>query len=151
MIIFMKVKSSTQNSHKQASTLGDEIRQLRKAHSMTLAELSNKCGRSVSFLSKIERNQARPSLTAMQDIAEALEAPVGWFFQNDGPTPADERPYIVRTNRRRRLTYSQFATTDYLGMEDHLLSATLDGQLALGISRYSPGGNSGDDFILPSR
>ena len=31
-------------------------------------------------------------------------------------------------------------------MEDHLLSASLDGELALGISRYSPGGNSGDDL-----
>ena len=146
IIIFMKVESNIENSPKQANQLGDEIRQLRKAHNLTLVELSQKCGRSVSFLSKIERGQARPSLTAMQDIAEALEAPVGWFFENDGPLPADERPYIVRANRRRRLTYSQLSTTDYLGMEDHLLSATLDRQLALGISRYAPGGNSGDDL-----
>ena len=142
----MKVKSTTQSKHKQATKLGEEIRQLRKAHNLTLVQLSDICGRSVSFLSKIERNQAKPSLTAMQDIAEALGAPVGWFFQNDGPVPAEERPYIVRANRRRRLTYSHFADADYLGMEDHLLSASLDGKLALGISRYSPGGNSGDDL-----
>ena len=142
----MKLKSNSDFNHNKTIKLGEEIRQLRKAHAMTLSQLSDACGCSVSFLSKIERNQARPSLTAMQDIAEALGAPVGWFFQNDGPVPADERPYIVRHNRRRRLTYSQFADTAYLGMEDHLLSASLDGELALGISRYSPGGNSGDDL-----
>ena len=145
-LFFMKLKSDTSFNHKKTSKLGEEIRQLRKAHSMTLVQLADACGRSVSFLSKIERNQARPSLTAMQDIAEALGAPVGWFFQNDGPVPADERPYVVRHNRRRRLTYSQITDTAYLGMEDHLLSATLDGELALGISRYQPGGNSGDDL-----
>ena len=142
----MNLKSNTTIYHKKTTKLGEEIRQLRKAHGMTLARLSEACGRSVSFLSKIERNQAKPSLTAMQDIAEALGAPVGWFFQTDGPVAADERPYIVRHNRRRRLTYSQFTDTAYLGMEDHLLSATLEGELALGISRYSPGGNSGDDL-----
>lgn len=126
--------------------LGEEIRQLRKARHLTLAQLSSASGKSVSFLSKIERNQARPSLTALQDIAEALGAPVGWFFQNDGPVHADERPFIVRHKRRRRLTYSDFTDTNYLGMEDHLLSASLDGELALGISRYLPGGNSGDDL-----
>lgn len=142
----MKLKSNSETNHDKTVKLGEEIRQLRKAHGMTLAQLSDNCGCSVSFLSKIERNQARPSLTAMQEIAEALGMPVGWFFQNDGPVPADERPFIVRRNRRRRLTYSQFSDTAYLGMEDHLLSASLDGELALGISRYSPGGNSGDDL-----
>lgn len=142
----MKLKSSSTINYKETVNLGEEIRQLRKAHHMTLAQLSAACSRSVSFLSKIERNQARPSLTAMQDIAEALGAPVGWFFQSDGPVPAEERPYIVRHNRRRRLTYSQFTDTTYLGMQDYLLSATLDGELALGISKYSPGGNSGDDL-----
>ena len=76
----MKLKSNTDINHKKTVKLGEEIRQLRKAHSMTLSQLSEACGCSVSFLSKIERNQARPSLTAMQEIAEALGAPVGWFF-----------------------------------------------------------------------
>ena len=30
-------------------------------------------------------------------------------------------------------------------MHDHLLSANLNGQLALGISRYEPGASTGDD------
>ena len=130
----------------QSLQLGEELRSLRKAHGFTLKALAAKSGKSVSFLSKIERGQARPSITALQDIAEALNVQIGWFFQNDGPVPADERPYIVRADRRRRLTYSSMTSTDYMGFEDHLLSANLDGQLALGISRYEPGGTAGDDL-----
>lgn len=126
--------------------LGDEIRQLRKARALTLDQLSRLCGRSTSFLSKIERGAARPSLTALQDIAQALDVQIGWFFDESEPVPDEERPFIVRSGRHRRLTYSDMASTDYLGLEDHLLSAGLDGDLALGMSRYQPGGSTGDDM-----
>lgn len=126
--------------------LGDELRGLRRAQRLTLQDLAAKSGKSVSFLSKIERGLARPSITALQDIAEALGVAIGWFFQTDGPVPAEERSYIVRAGRRRRLTYSGVSTTDYMGFEDYLLSANLDGQLAMGISHYQPGGTSGDDL-----
>ncbi len=139
-----------QNPNPEASDevvlLGDELRSLRKAHGLTLKALAERSGKSVSFISKIERGLARPSITALQDIAEALSVPIGWFFQTDGPVPADEKPYIVRADRRRRLSYSGFSATDYMGVEDYLLSANLDGQLALGMSRYEPGGTAGDDL-----
>ena len=103
---------------------------------------------TVSFLSKIERGLARPSVTALQEIADALGVPAGWFFDNDGPVSANERPYIVRADRRRKLSFSNLSDTSYMGLEDHLLSATLDGNLALGISTYQPGGHSGDDLSV---
>ncbi len=126
--------------------LGEEIRDLRKARELTLEQLSQLCGRSPSFLSKIERGAARPSLPALQDIAEALGVQIGWFFDESEPVPHEERPFIVRAGRHRRLTYSDMANTDYLGLEDHLLSAGLDGNLAFGMSRYAPGGSTGDDM-----
>ncbi|MEP1110073.1 MAG: cupin domain-containing protein, partial [Nitratireductor sp.] len=64
----------------------------------------------------------------------------------EGPVAANERPYVVRAGRRRRLTYSGVASTDYMGFQDHLLSANLDGELAMGMSRYEPGGSTGDDL-----
>ena len=33
-----------------------------------------------------------------------------------------------------------------MGFEDHLLSASLDRQLAMGVSTYQPGGSTGDDL-----
>lgn len=126
--------------------LGEDLRSLRRAKGLTLEDLAAAAGKSVSFISKIERGLARPSVTTLQELAHALGVPVGWFFETDGPAPVDERPYIVRANRRRKLSYSELSSTDYSGFEDHLLSASLDGQLALGISTYQPGGNTGDDL-----
>jgi len=130
--------------------LGEDVRGLRRGQGLTLEDLAAASGKSVSFISKIERGQARPSVTTLQELAGALGVPVGWFFESDGPVPADERPYVVRANRRRRLSYSGLGSTDYMGFEDHLLSAGLDGQLALGMSTYQPGGNSGDELYTHS-
>jgi transcriptional regulator with XRE-family HTH domain len=112
---------------------------------MTLQELALATGKSVGFLSQVERNLTRPSVTALQQISEALSVHIGWFFPEDGTVPADEREHIVRAQNRRRLTYSELSGTEYLGLHDYLLSANLNGQLALGISRYEPGASSGDD------
>ena len=147
MKIFMKdEKNRVFRSQDPLIKLGQDLRMLRKAQNMTLAGLAEASGRSVSFLSKVERGLARPSVTALQEVASALGVPVGWFFETDGPIPAEERPFIVRGERRRKLTYSGISGTEYMGFEDHLLSASLDRQLALGISTYEPGGSTGDDL-----
>lgn len=131
-----------------AQLLGDELRTLRKTHGMTLEALAEKSSKSVSFISKIERGLARPSIAALQDIADAFEVPIGWFFQSGGPVPQDERSYIVRADRRRRLTYSGFTSSEPLRFEDYLLSTNLDGQLALGISYFKPGETTDGDICV---
>lgn len=125
--------------------LGDEIRQLRRAHSLTLTELGDQIGKSAAYLSLVERNKAKPSIAVLQDISEALGVHVGWFFQSDPDVSEGERRIVVRVGNRRRLRYSGIGSTDYLGHFDYLLSANLDGQLAFGLSRYAPGGSTGDD------
>lgn len=147
----MDVKSISKTVVDEASpdamaAMGQQIRGLRSAHGLTLDKLSRRTGISVGFLSKIERGLARPSITVLQEIATALDVAVGWFFTVDGPVSAEERSFVVRADRRRRLTYSGAVNTDYLGMEDHLLSASLDRDLAMGITTYQPGGSTGDDL-----
>lgn len=127
------------------ATLGEEIRQLRRARGLTLQGLAVATGKSVGFLSQTERNMTKPSVAALQDISEALGVHIGWFFQADAAADSNERRFIVRKEHRRRLAYSELSGTDYLGLHDHLLSANLNGQLALGISRYEPGASTGDD------
>ncbi len=136
----------TESAAKQnAFDLGNEIRQLRKVRGMTLQQLALASGRSVGFLSQVERNLTRPSVTALQDVSSALDVHIGWFFPEDVGGDAEERDIIVRANHRRKLTYSELSGTEYLGLHDHLLSANLNGNLALGMSRYEPGASSGDD------
>ena len=135
----------TARANSTLETLGDEIRQLRKARGMTLQQLAEATGKSVGFLSQTERNITKPSVGALQDIGEALGVHIGWFFQGDAGAGDAERRYVVRAAGRRRLSYASFSSTDYLGLHDALLSANLNGELVLGLSRYAPGASSGDD------
>ena len=128
-----------------AARLGQDIHGLRKARGMTLADLAERTGRSVGFLSQIENGLKKPSVGTLQSISDALGIGIGWFFQNDMADEAEERRYIVRRNQRRRLSYSNLATSDYLGMTDYLVSPTLTGQHAMVLSEYAPGASSGDD------
>lgn len=141
-----KSESDSDVSPDALADMGLQIRGLRAARDLTLAELADKSGLSIGFISKVERGKARPSVTALQELATALDVAVGWFFTSTGPAPADEQPFVVRADRRRRLTYSGVVSTDYLGMEDHLLSANLDRQMAMGVTTYQPGGSTGDDL-----
>ncbi len=124
---------------------GAEIRGMRRALGMTLGDLAEASDLSVSFLSLVERGKKQPSLDALQRISKALGVEVGWLFP---PSPKDdpiENAYVVRKNFRRRIDYSRLADTEYLGETDYLLSPSVDGQLAMSMMTFAPGGHSGDN------
>jgi len=60
------------SQYEPLADLGGEIRQLRKLRGITLQQLALATGKSVGFLSQVERNRSRPSVAALQDISEAL-------------------------------------------------------------------------------
>ena len=57
-----------------ATTLGAALRRLRKAQGLTLQQLAKRCGLSQPFLSQLENGKAMPSLMALHNVAQALEA-----------------------------------------------------------------------------
>ena len=66
--------------------LGREIQNLRKARKLSQAQLAEKAGLSVRFISAIERNERRPTLESLGRIARALDthAQIG-FLNPQGP------------------------------------------------------------------
>jgi transcriptional regulator with XRE-family HTH domain len=112
--------------------VGGEIRDLRKARRMTIQAMAAATELSVGHLSEIERGIASPSLDALHAIAAALGVTIGWFLHNVEAPNAEERPFIVRAGRRRKL---HFAT----GITDELLSPHLRGALELVLSHFEPG------------
>ncbi|MGU3435119.1 helix-turn-helix domain-containing protein [Actinomycetes bacterium M1A6_2h] len=56
----------------QAARLGQQIRQLRRSHGMTLVQLANAADLTHSFLSQLERGLTRPSMASLERIARAL-------------------------------------------------------------------------------
>lgn len=117
--------------------IGQEVRSLRKARNLTLAELAEASGLSVGYLSLLERDLATPSIKALHSVSRALGQTISWFFAAEA-VPESERDLVVRRSRRRKLEYSA-------GIVDELLSPNLAGTLELLSSRFPPGASSGDE------
>ncbi|MDM0031774.1 XRE family transcriptional regulator [Variovorax sp. J22P271] len=115
--------------------IGEDIRGLRKARRMTLADLSRRIGRSVAYLSKLERNLTKPSVAELQALGEALGVKINFFFHETNA--ASHRKMVVRKADRRKLSYAD-------GVTDHLLSPSLEGELELLMSVFEPGSGSGE-------
>ena len=127
------------------NTVGIEIKQLRKARKMTLKDLSKRANISVSYISTIERGSGKPSVDAIEAIANALDVDVHWFFpvrQGAGPL---EKTYIVRAKNRRNLNRVYNQSADEIGYTDSLLSSSIGGRFYMGISRYAPGADRPDE------
>ncbi len=108
--------------------IGDEIRRLRRSRGLTLAELAQAIGRSVGFVSQIERGLSKPSLKDLYAISVGLGVKVGWFLHEGEPPPERERGVVVRAKARRRYEANGIATealSPYLGEEVELMMSTL--------------------------
>ncbi|MCA9836987.1 MAG: helix-turn-helix transcriptional regulator [Trueperaceae bacterium] len=75
--------------------IGKKIHTLRKAKHMTLQQMSEISGLSVSFLSQVERDLASPTVTSLVNIAHALGVQTSYFF----PQPPSEN-LVVRSYER---------------------------------------------------
>lgn len=112
--------------------LGEEIRKLRKARSLSLTDVAGAIGRSISFISQLERGRASPSIADLKGIANVLEVPLGWFFSHD-EMPSGERGKVVRAPTRRRLG------TVSSGLIEELLSPDVGGAFEMFLSTFEPG------------
>lgn len=60
--------------------IAEKIAALRKQKDLTLKELSEKSGLSISFLSQLENGSSSMAITSLKKIADALEVPINYFF-----------------------------------------------------------------------
>lgn len=128
---------------REQSTLGHQIRALRKARGLTLSELAARIGRSVGYVSQIERGLSEISIHSLTRIAAALEVQLAWFFQGDQTASPLEQRYLVRGHSRRRLGYSGS------GVVEEMLSPQLDGEGLMILTRTEPGASGGEPISRP--
>lgn len=57
------------------------MRELRQALDLSQEAFADKCGFARSYMSRIERGGANPSLDAIQTLADALRVPVVRLFE----------------------------------------------------------------------
>ena len=70
-------------------SIGQRIRVLRKDAKLTQAQLSEKVNISVYYVGEIERSEASPSLTTLDDIANALGVTIGEMFPSKQEIPSE--------------------------------------------------------------
>ncbi len=134
---------SHQNTSKAVTTgtpVGEQIRDLRKARDMTIVELAKRLGRSVGYISQIERNISPVSIERLTELAEALGVQNNWFFQGGSSGPTHEQDLIVRRGDRRHLTFTG------AGLREELLSPNLSGDFEMIMTTYGPYASSGDEL-----
>ncbi|TPI49664.1 helix-turn-helix domain-containing protein [Mesorhizobium sp. B2-9-1] len=112
--------------------LAGDIRALRKARGLTLAEIALKLGRSVGWVSQVERGLSIPSLGDLRAFASLFDVPISLFFSHDVPVE-QERGVVVRAGSRRSLGTSES------GLVEELLSPDLGGSFEMLRSVFAPG------------
>ena len=128
----------------QPMTLGADLRALRKTRHMTLADLAERLGRSVGWLSQVERDLSDPSIADLRHIASVLEVSVSMLFRH-AAAPAQEAGYVVRRTARRPIG----PTTD--GLVEELLSPDLTDDFEMVHSTFSPGSTLSEPVSRPTQ
>jgi transcriptional regulator with XRE-family HTH domain len=126
-------KSIEQMIQPEAPLLAADLRALRKSRGVTLTELALKLGRSVGWVSQVERGISRPSIDDLKAIADRpfrAACPAVW---PPGGRRA-ERGVIVRAGHRRALRI-----TSESGLTEELLSPDLGGSFEMLRSEFAPG------------
>ncbi|MSU89255.1 helix-turn-helix domain-containing protein [Rhodobacteraceae bacterium 2CG4] len=118
--------------------LGQDIRALRNARSMRLEELARGAGKSLGWLSQVERGISTPSVDDLQNIARILDVPMSMFF-GVADAAEDEQGLIVRASARR-----QIGERDN-GLVEALLSPDLTDDFEVVHSTFLPGAALGQN------
>ncbi|MGJ8611021.1 MAG: helix-turn-helix domain-containing protein [Octadecabacter sp.] len=124
-------------------TLGADIRALRKARGITLTALGETLGRSVGWLSQVERDKSEPSITDLRLIAKALDVSVSSLFRS--VAPEHERGHIVRSTARRPIGSRP------AGLVEELLSPDLTDDFEVVHSTFEPHSEITDPVTRPTQ
>jgi transcriptional regulator with XRE-family HTH domain len=112
------------------TSLGADIRSLRKSRKLTLMALADRLGRSVGWLSQVERNKSHPSIADLGRMSEVLDVSISSFLQVGAAK--GEEGLIVRADARRPIG----SRTE--GMVEALLSPDLTDDFEVIHSAFAP-------------
>ncbi|PTW63429.1 XRE family transcriptional regulator [Breoghania corrubedonensis] len=134
--------SSAHASQMTLSDLGARIRKARKEKGMTLREVADEVGCSPSMLSKIETEQATPSLRTLHRIAAVLDISITHLF---GAEAQPEEISVIRSDARPAVQVRRNKGGASIFLER--LSPTVpDMMLSANIHTLEPGAESGGDI-----
>ena len=114
-----------------SETLGVDLRALRKARGLTLVDMAERLGRSVGWLSQVERDMSEPTISDLREIARVLDVPMSMLF-GQSRAPVEEQGRVVRAGSRRRMGAGEE------GLIEELLSPDLTDDFEVLHSTFEP-------------
>ena len=124
-------------------TLGADLRALRKSRGFTLAGMAESLGKSVGWMSQIERDISEPSISDLRALAKLLDVSVSSLFRV--AAAVGEEGYIVRRDARRPIG-SRAA-----GLVEELLSPDLTDDFEMVHSTFEPFSRIDDAISRPTQ
>ncbi|WP_213422606.1 helix-turn-helix domain-containing protein [Bhargavaea massiliensis] len=121
--------------------IGEEFKRIRKERKMTLRELSDQSGLSVSFLSQVERGISTVTFTSLRKIAEALGVSVNFFFEHEEESP------IKKRSLKKSADQPNFTYTSLMGDLDQPKFTPARIELKAGESHTAPYSHQGEEFV----
>lgn len=118
---------------KTEAHIGARVRAIRQQKRLTLEQVVQKSGLDKSYLSRLERDLAAPSVATLVRVCEALGVRPGELFD-----PPQTR--LVRAEQAQLVNFGG------VGLSERLLSQGLSGELMVLRSRIDPGGHGGEEL-----
>lgn len=125
-------------------SLGRDLRVLRKQRGLTLSAVSSEVGRSVGWLSQVERNLSEPSSEELSLLARALDVSLSTFFGR-APSRPGEEDRIVRKGARRPVGRR------VAGLVEELLSPDLTDDFEMVHSTFAAGASRAEQLSRPTQ
>lgn len=104
--------------------LSRDLRALRQARSLTLAQIAGRIGRSVGWMSQVERGISMPTLADLRRLADQFGVPMSLFYARE-QRPDTDGEIVVRHDERRVLRHVED------GLTEELLSPSLGGSFQM--------------------
>ena len=111
--------------------IGSTIRAIRKRKNITIAQICDTTGLSQGFMSQVETNKTSPSISTLENIADALKVPLAYLLLKK-----EERMRIVRRDERT------ITTSGSAQLKVEHLSSTKNVRMM--IVEFPPGAATGD-------
>jgi len=128
----------------RTASLGADLRALRKSRGLTLSDLADQLGRSVGWLSQVERDMSDPTISDLRVIAGAFGVPMSLLF-GQSSAPAEEQGYVVRAGARRPMGGGEE------GLIEELLSPDLTDDFEVIHSTFLPGAKVDTPALRPTQ
>lgn len=125
-------------------SIGQRIKKRRIELGLRGIELAKKSGFSPGFISQIERDLVNPSVSTLKGIGNALNVPIGIFFEEASSKeetnefPVNKSP-VVHENQRKTLSPNN-------GVIFYLLNPDMSGDIEFILDTFEPGATTGEEL-----